>query len=235
MTLTLIGSGISFDLTLSAIDALASADLVYIETYTNPIDDEEISILEEKIGKKIKRLPRRDVESSYLIDRAQNQRVCLISSGDPLTATTHITLVLDAKTKNVEVKIIPNSSIYSTAPARAGLQIYRFGKTASLVNPRENYAPTSSLDIIRKNLELNMHSLVLLDTEPEPMEAKTALEMLSEFDSAVVISKLGAIDEKITYGKISELSEKDLGKPPFAIIIPAKLHILEDEFLKTLE
>jgi len=235
MTLTLIGSGISFDLTLSAIDALASADLVYIETYTNPIDGDEVSILEEKIGKKIKRLPRRDVESQYLIDRAQNQRVCLISSGDPLTATTHITLVLDAKSKNIEVKIIPNSSIYSAAPARAGLQIYRFGKTASLVNPRENYAPTSSLDIIRKNIELDMHSLVLLDTEPEPMDAKTALEMLSEFDFAVVISRLGAMDEKITYGKTAELSEKKLGKPPFAIIIPAKLHVLEEEFLKTLE
>ena len=83
-------------------------------------------------------------------------------------------MATDAEAQGVPIRVIHNSSIYSAAPARAGLQIYRFGKTATLVNPRPNYQPKSSLGVIRKNLENDMHSLVLLDTEPEPMEAKAA-------------------------------------------------------------
>ncbi len=235
MALILIGSGIAFDLTLSAVDAIAACDQVYIETYTNPMDDDEIKALEEKTGKPIQHLGRSTVESSFLVEKAKTADICLISSGDPLTATTHISLVLEAKQKDVQVRVIHNSSVYSAAPAKSGLQIYRFGKTASLVNPRPNYQPKSSLDIIRKNLELDMHSLVLLDTEPEPMDAKAALEMLSEFGSAVVLSRLGADDERITYGTIEELKGKDLGKPPFTVVIPAKLHPMEEEYLETLK
>ncbi len=76
-----------------------------------------------------------------------------------------------------------------------------------------------------------MHSLVLLDTEPEPMPATAALEMLKEFKSAVVLSSIGSKFERITYGKIKEIKNKELGRPPFAIIIPAKLHPFEEEYL----
>lgn len=231
MTLILIGSGVSFDFTLGGLESLRSCDEAFIERYTNPIEDSKLASLEEKIGKKVNLLERGQVESSFLVEKAKSSDVCLIASGDPLTATTHITLVMDAREKKIPVKIIHNSSIYSAAPARAGLQIYRFGKTASLVNPRENYKPTSSLEIVRKNLEMDMHSLVLLDTEPQPMEAKAALEMLGEFENAVVISRLGESDEKITYGKISELKNKELGRSPFCVIIPASLHLVEEECL----
>jgi diphthine synthase len=232
--LTLIGSGISFDLTLSAVKALRGCDEAYIETYTNPIDVNRIEELEKAIEKEVFILERDKVESSYLVDKAKDNDVCLIASGDPLTATTHVTLVMDAKQKGIPVRIIHNSSIYSAAPARAGLQIYRFGKTATLVNPRPNYQPTSSLDVIRKNLKNDMHSLVLLDTEPEPMDAKVALDMLSEFELAVVLSDIGSEEEKITFGKIKDLRESDLGRPPFTVIIPAKLHPVEEEFLQSL-
>ncbi|MBI5227260.1 diphthine synthase [Candidatus Micrarchaeota archaeon] len=243
MPLFLIGSGVSFDLTLEGIRLLKECDEVFIETYTNPIEQTKIKALERLIGKPIVLLERTHLESSYLVNKAKSSKIGIIASGDPLTATTHITLVIEAKQKGVLVKVIHNSSIYSVAPARSGLQIYRFGKTASLVNPRENYKPTSSLDIIRENLSRNLHTLVLLDTEPKPMEALAALQMLKEFDSLcsgfVVLSRAGCDDEKIVYGKISELikqseikNEKiDLGKPPFAIIVPAKLHPIEEEHL----
>ena len=67
------------------------------------------------------------------------------------------------------------------------------------------------------------------------MEAKAALGMLSEFGEAVVLSRAGYDDEKISYGKISGLKTKELGKPPFAVIVPAKLHPVEQEFLEQLE
>ena len=229
--LILIGTGINFDLTLGGMEALEDSNEIYIETYTNLIENEKIEKLESKIGKKIKKLDRKDVESNFLIKRASEKKVALLVSGDPLTATTHVSLLLDAKKAKIAVKVLHNSSIYTSAAGVTGLQIYRFGKTASLVNPRENYAPKSSLEVIRKNLENNMHSLVLLDTEPKPMEAVKALEMLKEFDYAIVLSRVGEENEKIIYGKISDIIRKNLGSPPFTIIIPAKLHIVEEEYL----
>jgi len=235
MALLLIGTGIAFDLTLSAIEELKNCDDVYIEGYTNLIEDDKIKQLERLIKKKITLLERKDVESKLLIEKAKNAKVALLASGDPLTATTHVTLLLDAKKTGVEIRVIHNSSIYTVAAGKAGLQIYRFGKTASLVNPRPNYKPTSSLDIIRENLTRNLHTLVLLDTEPKFMEAKDALEMLSEFEHAVVLSRLGEKDEKVVFGTINELkNNKNLGASPFSIIIPAKLHLIEEEYLEGL-
>jgi len=230
--LILIGSGISFDLTLGALSQLKECDEIFIERYTNLIEEEKVSGLERMIGRKIEIIERKDVEGKYLIEKAAQKKVALIASGDPLTATTHISLLIDSKEKGVETKVIHNSSIYTAAAGVCGLQIYRFGKTATLVNPRPGYAPTSSLEIIRKNLKMEMHTLVLLDTEPKPMGAVYALEMLKEFEHAIVLSRIGEQDQKITYGQLSELKEADLGKPPFSIIIPAKLHIMEEEFLE---
>ena len=233
----LIGTGIAFDITLSAFEALKKCNEIYVEMYTNPIEQAQLEALEKLIGKHINVLKREQVESNFLIERSAkpNSNIALLASGDPLTATTHITLVMDARKRGIDVRVIHNSSIYTAAPGKAGLQIYRFGKTATLVNPRPNYKPTSSLDVIRNNQKNNMHTLVLLDTEPKPMEAKTALEILSEFEMAVVLSRLGENDERVTYGKIEELKKRDdLGKPPFAIIIPAKLHVVEEEYLSCL-
>ena len=229
--LYLIGAGISGDLTLEGIETLKKCDDVYIEVYTNPPLADKIKDIEKLTGKQIMKVDRKEVESDFLLGYAKDKDIALISGGDPLTATTHITLIIEARKQDIPVKVIHNSSIYTAAAGKSGLQIYRFGKTASLVNPRPNYKPTSSLDIIRNNLKADMHTLVLLDTEPKPMDAKAALEVLSEFRTAVILSRLGEKDEKITYGSIEELKKKDLGKPPFSVIIPAKLHPIEEEYL----
>jgi diphthine synthase len=234
--LLLIGAGINGDLTLAGINELRKCDAVYAELYTNPMLGDMLSAIEKQIGKKIIELKRERVESDFLVLEAKGKRAALLVSGDPLIATTHVVLLTECKKKNIPVAIIHNSSIYTAAAGKAGLQIYRFGKTASLVNPRENYKPTSSLDIIRENLKMNLHTLVLLDTEPEPMSAKAALKLLldADFGTVITLSRLGAADERISFGKIHNLlkNEKQLGKRPFTIIIPAKLHIVEEEYLK---
>ncbi len=236
MSLTLIGTGIAFDLTLNAIEELKNSDEIYIETYTNLIEEEKIEKLEKMINKKINLLERNQVESSFLVKQAKTAKIALLASGDPLTATTHVSLLIDAKKANISVKVIYNSSIFTVAAGKAGLQIYRFGKTASLVNPRPNYKPISALDIIRENQARNAHTLVLLDTEPKPMDAKVALELVEAgglmVDALVVLSRLCEKDEKIIYGEIEKLKNADLGKPPFSIIIPAKLHMVEEEYIE---
>lgn len=232
--LVLVGLGVANDLTLAGLEELKKCDDVYIETYTNPLANDFVPTLEKVIGKRVIALKREQVESSFLVLEAIKKRVALVSSGDPLIATTHVIFVSECRKRNIPVKVVHNSSIYSVAPARAGLQIYRFGKTTTLVNPRPNYKPTSSLDVIRENLKRGLHTLVLLDTEPAPMSAVNALKMLSEFDEAIVLSRVGCEDEKITYGKISDLVSRsnELGDPPFTIIIPAALHIVEKEYLE---
>ncbi len=230
--LYLIGTGVSFDLTVKTMEVLSSCTDIYIERYTNLIEDEKLAALSKSLGKKIKLLERAQVESSFLVREAQSKKVALLASGDPLGATTHISLLLEAKTKGVPYFVIHNSSIITAAQGKSGLQPYRFGKTSSLVNPRENYKPTSALEIIRINQSIGAHSLVLLDTEPHFMHAHVALEMLKEFKTAVVLSRVGELDEKITYGIISHLLGHDLGKTPFCIIIPAKLHVVEEEYLE---
>lgn len=236
MSLTLIGTGIAFDLTLSAIAELKKADAIYIEQYTNLIEDKKVVELEKLINKKITRLERKDVESQFLIKGAKTASIALLVSGDPLIATTHTTLLIDAKKAKIEVKIIHNSSIYTAAAGKAGLQMYKFGKTCSISNPRPNYNPTSWFDIIKENMSRDVHTLVLLDTEPHAMDAKVALELIEKVDSnkivkkLVVLSRLGEKDEKIMYGTIEELKKENLGKPPFCIIIPGKLHMIEEEY-----
>lgn len=231
--LVLVGTGVSNDMTLKGIEELKKCDRIYAEVYTNPMLKEFLPELEKKTGKKITELEREKVESSFLIMEALEKRVALVSGGDPLTATTHVVFVNECRKRNIPFMVIHNSSIYSVAPARAGLQIYRFGKTVTLVNPRENYKPASPLAGIRDNLGRNLHTLVLLDTEPAPMKINAALKMLSEFKDAVVVSMAGTPLEKISYGSIKSLmaASDGLGEPPFTIIIPAKLHPVEEECL----
>lgn len=237
MTLLLVGTGILFDLTLGAVEELKKCDEVYIERYTNPIEDEKISSLEKLIDKKIKILERKDVESDFLIKKAKNAHVALLASGDPLTATTHIVLLIDAKKQGIETRVMHNSSIYTAAAGKAGLHIYKFGKTCTIPTPRPNYAPTSWFDIIKENLAQGAHTLVLLDTEPTPMDAKKAIELIELTDkdglikNLIVLSRVGEKDEKISYGNLERLRENKFGNPPFTLIIHGKLHPLEEEYL----
>jgi diphthine synthase len=245
MTLSLVGLGIAYDITLAGLEEAKAADELYLESYTMPIEEKEISKLEKAIGKKMVRLPREKVESKFLVERAKERNACLLVVGDPLSATTHVSLLIDAKKAGVQVKIIHNSSILSAAPGKSGLQPYRFGKTVTLAYWRKNYEPVSPLQLIEQNLSMDMHTLLLLDLDPElgPMDAKTALEQLEKmekkygkrvFGKLVVLSRVGHPDEKITYGTRAELKSKNLGKPPFCFCIPAKLHPIEEEYLSLL-
>jgi len=243
--LTIAGLGVAYDITSDGLSAARDADEIYLESYTMPIDEREISKLEKLIGKKFARLTREKVESAFLPGRAKERSVCLMVVGDPLSATTHISLIIDAKKSKIPVKIIHNSSILSAAPGKSCLQPYRFGKTATLAYWRKNYEQVSPLKLVEENLSLDMHTLLLLDIDAElgPMDAKAALAQLEKmekkygkkpFNNIIVLSRVGHPDEKITYGPREELKRKDLGVPPFCFCIPAKLHPIEEECLSLL-
>ena len=240
--LTFISAGISFDLTLNGVEELKKCEEIYAEIYTSPIQKEDVKKLEIIIGKKIEIIEREKVEGNFLVERAEEKRVGLIVVGDALIATTHITHLIECKKRKIQTKVIHNSSITTAAIGKSGLQIYRFGKSATLPYWRKNYEPTSPLEAVEENLKRNLHTILFLDLDKElgPMDAKKGIEMIEQIEKRigrkiieklVILSRVGYTDEKISYGTLEELKKRNLGKQLFVFIVPARLHEIENEYL----
>lgn len=240
--LYLIGLGIwdEKDLSLKGLEACKKAGEIYAELYTADWGG-SLRNLERLAGKKITVVGRSDLEenSEKFLKRIGKKDVVLLVPGDPLVATTHSHLILEAKKFGVVVEIIHSSSIYS-AIAKTGLQIYKFGYTVTIPKPQKGYNPQSFYSIIKRNLNSGLHSLILLDRD---MDTKLGLDILLEIEKKrgqgvvspnkkiLICSKLGSDREKIIYGGIKDLFKKTLPSPA-VIIIPGKLHFLEKEFLE---
>ncbi|MDD5022810.1 MAG: diphthine synthase [Candidatus ainarchaeum sp.] len=241
--LNFIGAGINFDFTEKGIRQLEESERIYAEIYTSPIEEKLVLELEKKVGKKIELIEREKVESNFLVEKAEKEKISLIVMGDPLIATTHISLIIECKKKGIETKIIHNSSILSAAIGKSGLQAYRFGKSATLPHWKKNFEPVSSIEIVEENKKRNLHTILFLDVEGKEgiMNAKEGIERIEEIelklgrkiiDELIVLSRVGYEDEKISFGYKKDLKKLNLGKPLFIFIIPAKLHIVEKEYLE---
>jgi len=207
--------------------AIEKCAKVYLEGYTV---DFPYNIKELKLGKKAKPilLKREDVESDKLIKEAKGRKIALLVYGSPLFATTHMSLILDAKKEKVKTKIIYSASIFD-AVAETGLQLYKFGKITSM--PDSDKGDVDFSKYIKENQSINAHSLILVDIG---MSFKKALGKLEKsdikLDKIVVCSQMGNDEKQIFYGEINELKEKELEiKAPFCFIIPSEMHFLERE------
>lgn len=98
------------------------------------------------------------------------QNIGILVVGDPLSATTHIDLVLKCKSHNIPYQIIHNASIM-TAIGKTGLFLYHFGPSVSIPFFTETWKPTSFYSKIMENKQRNLHTLCLLDIKVgEPTE-----------------------------------------------------------------
>lgn len=242
--LNLIGLGLSDEngLTIESLDLLKNSDKIYIELYTSKWFG-SIKKLEKIIGKKIIELKRSDFEenSGKILEEAKTKNLSILIPGDPLVATTHISLLLEAKKIGIKTKIIHNASIYS-AVAETGLHLYKFGATVTIPFPEKtnNQLPESVFQIIQENKERGLHTLCLLDLisdEKKFMTPNVAIQILLKLneikkdDEIIIYGKAGSEQPLIIYGKIKDLINKDFGEPPFVLIIPGKLHFTEKEYL----
>ena len=100
--------------------------------------------------------------SDEILRDAQTEDVAFLVVGDPFGATTHTDLVLRARELKIPVRTVPNASIMSGIGA-AGLQLYNFGQTVSMVFFLDNWRPSSFYDRIKENRTIGLHTLVLLD------------------------------------------------------------------------
>jgi len=201
----------------------------YLEGYTVdfPYKQED---LEKIIGKKVIILKREEVESENIVDKARQKEVALLVYGSPLFATTHVALLQMCIEQKVKYKIVHSASIFD-AIAETGLQMYKFGKTASLPAWTEKHKPMSFAEVIKENLVIKAHTLLLVDIGLEFKEALKQLTDSVEINELVVCSNMGTNKAKIAYGNVEKLTKQKIEKP-FCFIIPSELHFLEQEFLE---
>ena len=238
--LYLIGLGLNVDgISKFGIEIVKTCKRVYLENYTVDFPY-SVGELQEVLDKKIIPADREFVESCEIIDEARKMDVALLVYGSPLTATTHITLIQEAKDCKVKYKVIYNASVLD-AVAETGLQLYKFGKVASMPKwqKEKNFAPTSFMEIVKENNSINAHSLILVDIGLDFQDAlnqleKSAKEHKIKLNKVIVCSRLGTRYRKIFYGKIEELEDESV-LAPYCIILPGKLHFVEEEVLKEWE
>lgn len=249
MALYLIGIGLydEEDITLRGLSLAKDSDYIYLEGYTS-LSSATIEGLEKKIGKKIERKEREFFEqgSKSIIALAKEKNVGILVIGDPLSATTHIDLVNEAMEAGVKAEIVNNASIIN-AIGVTGLQPYKFGKITSIPYPQGGYMPETPYNILKENLSINAHTLLLLDLSPKDekfMTANEAIEYmlsLEERKKAGIFTKdtlvigcarIGSRSPTIKAGKAGKLLNEDFGKPLHCIIIPAKMHFVEEENIR---
>ena len=242
-----LGLGGPNSITMDGVIALSLSEHIFYETYTSPIHSDTLEWVKIKSQKEPVYLSRSQVEEpEELISLAKKTNVSLLIVGDALSATTHVSLLLECKKNNIEYQVIHNASVLTAVAGILGLQHYNFGPVATLVLPEGNYRPLSPIDKIKTNMENGNHSLVLLDIkadqpdkEPVYMTATQAAEQMIEAgipnDTKVAVAaRVGREDQELWYGKLKYLANRDLGKEPHSIVVPSRLHFTEKEFLENL-
>ncbi len=247
--LTFVGLGLYDieDLTIRGKKAIEDADLVFAEFYTSHLIGLKEEKLENALGKKVRLLPREEVENGELIlENAKSKNVVLLVVGDPMIATTHVSLRIMAEDNGIKTRIVHNASIISAAPGILGLQNYKFGRTVSLPFPQAHYFPTSAYDYIYENFSRGLHTLILLDINPRPMTANEAMQILLDMEQKkkkgifnestliAVIARAGAPDCLARAGALGKLIMEDFGPPLHSLVLPGKLHFTEEEALEKL-
>jgi len=214
------------DISLRAIETGKKCKVLYFEDYTS-FYGSSLKELEKLFGKKVNELKREDVESDFLVKEARDKDVGLLVIGDALSATTHSTFVLD------KAKVVHGSSVL-TAVGETGLMLYNFGKVTSI--PFDNESVKEPINVIKKNKDL--HTLCLLDLKDgKYMKVSEGLNYLiknglSKERLVVGCSALGSEKREIKVGKAKDLVKIKFSLKPQCIIVPGKLHFIEEEILE---
>ncbi|KAL5334648.1 tetrapyrrole methylase [Aspergillus crustosus] len=249
--LYLVGLGLAdeTDITVRGLEVVKKAERVYLEAYTSIllVDKEK---LEAFYGRPVIEADRELVEtgSDDILANAENVDVAFLVVGDPFGATTHTDLVLRARELGIESKVIPNASIMSGIGC-TGLQLYNFGQTVSMVFFTETWKPSSYYDRVKENVQIGLHTLVLLDIKVKEQSlenmargrlvyepprymtvAQCAGQMLETEEErqegvfgpdnlAVGAARVGAADQQLVAGTLQELSQVEMGPPLHSLVL----------------
>jgi len=238
-----IGLGLSDEngITLEGLERARLADKIFAEFYTNTMPRLDLKRLESLIGKKIRVLTRSELEEQdgrQLLAATREGSVALLVPGDPMIATTHVSLRLSLAKVGIKAQIIHAASIMSAISGATGLQSYKFGKAVTV--PRDEPLPRSVIDTISDNHGRGLHTLLLLDVNPGFAGQLTIGEALARIIMAnpenqdlltVGTARLGAPDEKVKAARMRIMVNEDFGEPPHSIVVVGRLHFMESEAL----
>ena len=227
------------DVSLKGVEAGKSCEKLYAEFYTTRMNT-DIQKLERLFGKKVMVLERRDLEegSGKLLREAKEKDIGILVGGDVLFATTHLSLVLECKKREITFDIVHGPSIL-TAVGESGLSLYKFGEIVTVPRWKEHYQPSGFYETILKNKKTGLHSLILLEIN---MGVREGVEILLRIEKRkkkrlfhgskkmIAVSKAGAGEQVIWYGRVEELE----GEAPAVLILPGRLNAFEREFLDSL-
>jgi len=246
MTLNFIGLGLNNekDITLRGLETVKKCGKLYLENYTSILNCSKEE-LERFYNKKIILADRELVENGdEILKEAKSSEVALLIVGDIFSATTHIDLMLRAKKLGIRVNLVHNASILN-AVSSLGLSLYKFGKTTSI--PFENANIEAPYDTIKDNQKINAHTLLLLDLNPKEnkfmtineainylkkVELKRNEKIFTEKTLIIACSKLHSPDQVIRLGTAKEILSFNIKNYPSCLIIPSKLHFMEEEALE---
>ncbi len=248
--LFLVGTGVSYnDISVQAVETCRNCEL-YIERYTSLVDDRKVEYLEGLLGRKISTLSREDLEdrAKETVEKANGKDIAILVGGDPLTATTHKILLIEAKKQGVKTKILHSSSAIPAIMGESGLDFYRFGQICTISRWTDSYKPVSFYETIERNMAANLHSLILLDYYPEKGTTLSAQEAVKELEAAENSYKKGIIDGNARIMLVQDIgtdkqklimttmdaAESTKGWQMATIIIPAKLSKIEEETLNSI-
>lgn len=234
----------------AAVEAVRTGAVVFADDYTALFPSETLAFLEASRGGPIERPGRERLERGVeLLDAASKGGAVLLVAGDPMAATTHVALRIEAVRRGIPVRLVFAPSVTHTAFSEAGLQHYMAGRVVTMPFPEQGYAPTSPLERLAQNRAAGLHTLVLLDLKSETGRFMTANEALRLLEGlarrlaseafgpealAVVVARAGEADALVRAGAVRRLEAMDFGPPMHALIVPGKLHFEEREALQVL-
>jgi diphthine synthase len=197
-----MGPGRISSMTIEAKNAAKSADFRRYEAYTALWPADELAKLEEDIGD-IEMVMRPEVESpTELLDLAKNHLVALLIVGDPLQATTHVDIQLQALEAGINCIVFHGISITTLVTGAVGLSNYRFGRQTTITYPYGGWVATSPLEVIAVNFFQNQHTLALLDLDPTGAGTGKQIPM----QPGDAYASLGLMKEKLS-SNISDMPE----------------------------
>jgi len=244
MSVTFVGLGLNDEkgLTVEGLEEARKADAVFAEFYTNIMPGLDVEKLELLLGKKIVVLDRAQLEDEngrQILEATGRGKVAFLVPGDPMIATTHVSIMLELARKGIKSRIVHGPSITSAVCGATGLQSYKFGKTVTM--PRESGVPGSLVEGMMDNRKRGLHSLVLLDVRSDRSKQLTVGEAAAKLVAAdplfeswlgVGVARVGSRDQFVLAGRLGRLQREDFGKIPHSLVIPGRLHFVEVEFLK---
>jgi len=235
-------------ISLRGLEEVKTADNVFIELYTSLLPNFSIERFEKISGKKLYVVSRQDLEEEngeIISNAADTGKAVLLVPGDPLIATTHVALRIQAEKNGIKTRIVHGASVLSAVIGLSGLHNYKFGKSVTIPLPSETPSETP-YEVIAQNKRFGLHTLCLLDLKVDEnryMKISEGLRLLLKIEEkrrekivtmdtlAVGIARAGSTNPTVKAGFLKDLLGYDFGGPPHSIIFPGKLHFMEVEAL----